>query len=227
MNEARFSELVNLYFDQEIAPEAIESLRDELARCPARRREFEARYRLHQGMRVALAEGAVKGEQRRARAARQTVQVARWAALLLGSGLAACVTLAVLVLRPAFQAPPSLSSVEPLEALEPLARTDLERFVATRTAPVAADARADGRLAAWRLFNAPAAIASPPLGGTAPERVTARQAAVQRTSDTLGLPPARAPLPHSPVFELLPRSGPGAGVPQRWPSGFRASLANF
>ena len=42
MNEAKFSELVNLYVDQEISAQELQCLQQELTLSPARQREFDA-----------------------------------------------------------------------------------------------------------------------------------------------------------------------------------------
>lgn len=47
MNEAKFQELVNLYFDREISAAELVSLNKELAEKADRRREFQSRHRLH------------------------------------------------------------------------------------------------------------------------------------------------------------------------------------
>ena len=54
MTEDKFSELVNLYLDQEISAEDLELLKAELADNSERKVEFQERCRLHQAMRLAM-----------------------------------------------------------------------------------------------------------------------------------------------------------------------------
>lgn len=220
MNEAKFLELANLYFDQEIAPAELEQLRDELARCPARRREFEARYRLHQGMRVALAADVVKNEQRRARAAKKRMQVLRVSAWALGSGLAACLALGVLIFRPVVQKPHRTLSAGQYEVLK---RVDGDRFAAARAAPH------NSLIAELRLMGLTPDMV--PVGRQMQhvdvEAMRQREVSRQRVIERLNQYQAYSAMPETRVFESLPQPLQRQLPAQRWPAGFQSSLASF
>ena len=54
MNNLKFEELINLYFDREISDAELKCLKEELATKVERRREFRARYQLHRATCSAL-----------------------------------------------------------------------------------------------------------------------------------------------------------------------------
>ena len=222
MNEAKFTELVNLYFDQELSSLEIEWLRNELADNPDRRREFEARYRLHQGMRVALAADALKGEQLRARVARKTFHAAGLAAWVFGSGVAACVTLGILVLRPALQ---DTAGDATADGGAEMARVDMDRFAATRAA---GEARRGSLISELRLMGLTPEMA--PVGRQLRtvdvEALRQREARRLRMIERINQYKAYSAMPEPQLFESLGRSTRETPA-QRWPAGFRSSLASF
>jgi hypothetical protein len=223
MNEAKFTELVNLYFDHELSPRELEWLRDELAANPDRRREFEARYRLNQGMRVALAADALKDEQLRARAARKTFHAAGLAAWVVGSGIAACVTLGVLVLRPALQEQGSAAGAD---AFAEVARADMDHFAAARAA---GDARHGSLVAELRLMGLTPEMVpvERQLHTVDVEALRQREARRQRVIEGINQYQAYSAMPETPVLESLPQPMQRRSPAQRWPAGFHSSLASF
>ncbi len=222
MNEAQFTELVNSYFDQELSSREVEWLGDELAGNPDRRREFEARYRLHQGMRVALAADALKVEQLRARAVRKTFHAARLGVWVLGSGVAACVTLGVLVLSPALQ---EAAGDVTADGGAEMARVDMDRFAATRAA---GEARRGSLISELRLMGLTPEMA--PVGrqlrNVDVEAMRQRQASRKRVIDRIDQYKAYSAMPESQLFESLGRPTRESAA-QRWPAGFHSSLASF
>lgn len=105
MNESKFEELVNLYFDREISDVELECLKKELAARAGRRREFQLRYRLHQATCSALlAETITLSEEREGVSIAQTTGRSRYTpSLMLGLGMAACflvlLTTSILIMR--------------------------------------------------------------------------------------------------------------------------------
>lgn len=123
MTDERFTELVNLYFDQEISAENLKQLKSEIAACPDRKRAFTERCRLHKAMRVALnpedprsrrsspspssrrsclKSCASTGVSRYEESLR-TSTVAQFPGWMLASGLAASVAIGMMLLPPVFR----------------------------------------------------------------------------------------------------------------------------
>ncbi len=170
MTEEKFTELVNLYLDKEISAEDRELLQSELAADPQREAAFNERVRLHRATRMALSpesrrrrspQGQRKSSGQRSRRSRGSKssrsetrirrvdeQVAvpavshfpRW---MLGSGLAASLLLAALLLPGVFRdtvdvaSQPELVGVSQAELdavedpLDQVARSELLRFASS------------------------------------------------------------------------------------------------
>jgi hypothetical protein len=222
MNEAKFTELVNLYFDREISSAEIELLRESLAACPDRKCEFEARYRLHQAMRMAVAPEALEVAQFRELVAKKTTRASRLTVWVLGSGIAACVTFGVVLLRPVIQ---ESSSVATAEELTEVARSDMARFAATRGAT---EARRGSLASEWRLMGLTPdmAPAERQLSGVDVEALRQREARRQREIDRMNQYKAYSMMPEPQLFESLQRPDRESQT-QRWPAGFQSSLASF
>ena len=89
MNETKFKELVNLYFDREISAAELLSLKKELAEKTDRRREFQSRYRLHRATCSALSLEDNEMPEQTASARRYLLPI------LSGLGIAACLLFAL------------------------------------------------------------------------------------------------------------------------------------
>ena len=91
MNESKFKELVNLYFDREISAAELECLKQELATRADRRREFQARYRLHRAICTALhSENPQASPIRAVSTDCKNVKDSWMPKILFGLGVAAC-----------------------------------------------------------------------------------------------------------------------------------------
>lgn len=223
MNEAKFTELVNLYFDREISSTEIELLREELAACPTRKCEFEARYRLHQAMRMAVAPQALEVAQFRELAAKKTTRASRLTIWVLGTGVAACVSVAFVLLRPVIRESSSVATAgEPTE----VARSDLERFAATQDA---SESRRGSLASQLRLMGLTPEIApvEHQLSSVDVEALRQREARRQHEIDRINQYKAYSAMPEQRLFESLERPTRESQAQQRLPAGFQSSLASF
>lgn len=223
MNDARFTELVNLYFDQEITSGELELLREALADSPTRKCEFEARYRLHQAMQMAVAPQAREFDQFRELVAKKTTRASRLTVWVLGSGVAACVTFGVVLLRPVLQEPSSVASTEELTDVD---RSDMARFAATqaRTELRRGSLASELRLMGLTPEMAPA---ERELSGVDVEALRQREARRLDEIDRINQYKAYSAMPEPQLFESLEQNPARESQAQRWPTGFKASLANF
>jgi hypothetical protein len=229
MNEEKFAELVNLYFDSEISSADFEWLQQELASNPTRKREFEARYRLHQAMRMALNPDAIAVSQSDGFGDFKVSQVARLSAWILGSGLAACLSIGFVLLMPMISgssAAVALSAeANAAEELPELEKSDMERFAAVQRDTV----RRRGSLAAQlRLLGLKPEMAPQErqLSGVDLVALRQREELRRREIDQIDQFKAFAPIPAPRLFESLERPV-RVEQSQRWPAGFKASLASF
>jgi hypothetical protein len=222
MNEAKFTELVNLYFDREISSGEVELLREALAASPDRKREFEARYRLHQAMRMAVAPEAQEVAQFRELIAEKTTRASRLTAWVLGSGVAACVTFGVVLFRPVLQESSSLATAEELTEV---ARSDMKRFAATQEP---AQSRRGSLASELRLMGLTPemAPAKRQLSGVDVEALRQREARRQLEIERINQYKAYSAMPEPRLFESLERPAREPQT-QRWPAGFQSSLASF
>lgn len=103
MNESKFEELVNLYFDREISGAELECLKKELAARADRRREFQLRYRLHQATCSALSTETILFPRKSESIGQATGRSRHTSSLMLGLGMAACflvlLTTSILIMR--------------------------------------------------------------------------------------------------------------------------------
>lgn len=161
MTDEKFTELVNLYFDKEISAEGLRRLTAEIAACPERKRAFAERCRLDKAMRLALAprrQGSRRTSSRRrfrSRSASAATRLShveasarsssgrgaslpRW---VLGSGMAASLVIAAILLTPVFRdtvapgAQPALVGLDQEELQDPLAslgNSELRRYAAAQ-----------------------------------------------------------------------------------------------
>jgi len=223
MKESKFTELVNLYFDQEISSVEIELLREELAVCPARKAEFESRYRLHQAMRIAVAPEALEVAEFRLLAAKKTSQASRLTAWVLGFGIATCVTAAFVLLRPVIR---EASSVASVGELTEMLQSDMKRFAATQGA---AGSRRGSLASQLRLMGLTPGLAplEPQLSSVDVEALLQRETRRQREIDRINQYQAYSAIPEQRLFQPLPQAARELQPQQRWPAGFQSSLASF
>ena len=223
MKESKFTELVNLYFDQEISSVEIELLREELAVCPARKAEFESRYRLHQAMRIAVAPEALEVAEFRVLAAKKTSQASRLTAWLLGFGIATCMTTAFVLLRPVIR---EASSVASVGELTEMLQSDMKRFAATQGT---AGSRRGSLASQLRLMGLTPGLAplEPQLSSVDVEALLQRETRRQREIDRINQYQAYSAMPEQRLFQPLPQAARELQSQQRWPAGFQSSLASF
>ena len=128
MNDSKFTELVNAYFDREITFAELECLRKELAANSERRHEFEIRYRLHKAMCAALSVDGIKTT----RHDKLIFQKADWTNIfvgLFGFGIAACVAVSLILSVSIFR---ETNSKLQLSNRDLLNRSEIERYVENR-----------------------------------------------------------------------------------------------
>ncbi|MBT4757364.1 MAG: hypothetical protein HOO08_03110 [Opitutae bacterium] len=223
MNESKFTELVNLYFDQEISSVEIESLREELAVCPARKAEFASRYRLHQAICIAVAPEASRVAELRVLTAKKTSQASRLTLWLLGFGIAGCVSVAFVLFSPVIR---EASSVAPSEELAEVLQSDMKCFAATQGA---GGSRRGSLASQLRLMGLTPALAplKPQLSTVDVEALLQREASRQREIDRLSQYQAYSAMPEQRLFEPLPQAARVLQSPQLRPAVFQSSLARF
>jgi hypothetical protein len=228
MKEAKFTELVNLYFDREISSVEIELLREELAGCPARKAELESRFQLHRAMCIAVAPEALKVAEFRVLAAKKTSQASRLTAWLLGCGIAASVGAAFVLLNPVIREASSVASAEKhTEMLQiEMLQSDMKRFAATQGT---ADSRRGSLASQLRLMGLTPALAplEPQLSTVDVEALLQREARRQHQIDRINQYQAYSVMPEQPLFEPLPQSDWESQPQQQWSAGFQSSLASF
>lgn len=223
MKESKFTELVNLYLDQEISSVEIELLREELAVCPARKAELESRYRLHQAMRIAVAPEAAKEAELRVLTVKKASQASRLTAWLLSFGIAACVCAAFVLFRPVIR---EASSVAPGEELTEILQSDMKRFAATQGA---GESRRGSLASQLRLMGLTPALSplKPQLSTVDVEALLQREARRQREIDRINQYQAYSAMPEQRLFEPSPHAARELQSPQRQPAVFQSSLASF
>jgi uncharacterized membrane protein YciS (DUF1049 family) len=223
MNNAKFTELVNLYFDREITSGDLEWLQQELAANPARKREFDARFRLHQAMRMAVASEAEQVTKFRELAARKATQASRLTALVFGSGLAACAVVGFIILNPVIRESDAVASADEIAGLE---RSDMQRFA---VAQVQSESRRGSLASHLRLLGLTPnmAPADRQLSGVDHEALRQREAHRQYEIDRINQFKDFLAMPEPRLFESLNDDSVRAAHPQRWPAGFKSSLASF
>ena len=223
MKESKFTELVNLYFDREISPAEIEMLREELAVCPARKAEFESRYRLHQAMRIAVAPEALKVAEFGILAAKKTSQASRLTAWVLGFGIATCMTTAFVLLRPVIR---EASSVASAGELTEMRQSDMKRFAATQGT---AGSRRGSLASQLRLMGLTPELVplEPQLSSVDVEALLQRETRRQREIDRINQYRAYSAMSEQRLFEPLPSPTREWQPQQRWPAGFQSSLVSF
>ena len=223
MNESKFTELVNLYFDQEISSIEIELLREELAASPARKSEFEARYHLHQAMRMAVAPQALEVAQFRELTAKKTTRASHLTIWVLGSGVAACVSVGFVLLRPVIR---ESSSVVAVEEFTEMARSDMDRYAATQGT---GETRRGSLTSQLRLMGLTPEMApvERQLSSVDVEALRQREARRQHEIDRMNQYKAYSAMPEAQLFESLEHPVVRESQAPRWPSGFQSSLASF
>ena len=223
MNDTEFSELVNLYFDREITSGDLEWLQQELAANPARKREFEARFRLHQAMRMAVAPEVEQVAKFRELGARKASQASRLTVLVFGSGIAACAAVGFVLLNPVLRESEAVATTEEISGLE---RSDMQRFAATQVVP---ESRRGSLVSHLRLLGLTPEMAPDErqLSGVDHEALRQREARRQYEIDRINQFKAFSAMPEPRLFESLDDRSIQETQTQRWPAGFKSSLASF
>jgi hypothetical protein len=262
MTEDQFTELVNLYLDKEISEEQLERLKSECETNANRKEAFRERCRLHEAMRLALnpemGRSPGRRHRSRSRSARPgngprsgqrhatgdrrsaerrepvgSVQFPRW---ILGSGIAASVMVAALVLPSFFRdtthraSQPELVGVtdtqlverDPLDAI---GKAELRRFASiqeqreiNRSASLVAQMRLLGL--SPDLTPEEKELREVSLAAVEAPRRSISQAEMLRQIQEL----RAMPEPH---LIHLGADTRRASSPPSWPGGFQASLASF
>ncbi len=221
MNNAQFTELVNMYFDREISTVEIDLLRAALRGSEQRRAEFEVRYRLHQAMQMALEPEVRKVEKSRELLAESKLRASRTTVCVLSSGLAACLLLGVTFFHPAITEPSVLASGEEISEVD---HTDIKRYAALREA---IKSRRGSLASQFRLMGLTPDIAPEvrELNRVDLEAMRHREAIRQLEIDRINQYKAYSTLSDPRLLETL---NPMIAPPKtRWPAGFHSSLVSF
>jgi hypothetical protein len=222
MNDATFTELVNLYLDQEITSGEIKLLREALAASPTRKAEFEARYRLHRAMRMAVASEAEEAALFRDLAIKKTTQASRLTIWVLGSGVAACATMGFVLLRPVILESNVIASASELVDVSGI---DSARFAANQ----AAGAPARGSLTSQlRLMGLTPEMAPSErqLSSVDVEAQQQREARRRSEIERMNQYKDYSAMPDPQLFDLIEQTTRETQN-QTWPAGFQSSLASF
>lgn len=141
MTEEKFTELVNLYLDQEISAEDLELLKEELSSKPERQHALEERVRIEKAMRMAFGctrEVDTEGLCNPTVSTPETkvIRFPRWA---IGSSLAASLLLAAVLIPQAIQkstseSQASLAATESVNAdpLDRVGKSEYQRYAAAK-----------------------------------------------------------------------------------------------
>jgi hypothetical protein len=223
MNDAKFTELVNLYFDREITSGDLEWLQQELAANPTRKREFEARFRLHKAMRMAVAPEVEEVARFSELGARKATRASRLTALVFGSGIAACAAVGFVLLKPVIRESEAVTTTDDIPGM---ARSDMQRFAATQGLP---KSRRGSLASHLRLLGLTPemAPAERQLSGVDHEALRQREVRRQYEIDRINQFKAFSAMPEPRLFESLDDSPTRETQTQRWPTGFKSSLASF
>ena len=223
MSDTEFLELVNSYFDREITSADLRWLQQELAANPARKREFDARFRLHQAMRMAVASEVEQVAELRELGARKTAQASRLTALVFGSGVAACAAVGFVLFKPVLREPQALATEGEISELE---RSDVERYAATQSVH---ESRRGSLASHLRLLGLTPEMAPDGrhLRGVDHEALRRREARRQYEIDRINQFKDFSAMPEPRLFESLDDSSSRDVHPQGWPAGFKSSLASF
>lgn len=221
MNESKFEELTNLYFDREISADELKCLKDELAANADRRREFQFRFRLHKATCSALScENAALSEQSSERPANDRPK--HLPSLALGFGMAACFLV--------------LLATSIFFMREPLDNADT--FVAELSNPAdelsyaenqEADSQFQGSLSSkLRLAGLTPDISSfnQQLSRVDTEALNRRQAHLQDVIKRVNRYQTYSAIPETQLVESFERNYETSSD-SYWPTGFKSSLASF
>lgn len=234
MTEERFTELVNLYLDQEISECSLRELECELATNPERKSEFRARCQLHQAMRLVLdpdAPVANNGDRRSDQTPSKSVPFVRW---FLGTGLAASFAVGIVLMVPELRNEAAAGSQSRMgraaggefsegDPLDSVGRVEFRRYATVRAE----------RSSNWRASLA----AELRLLGLRPE-VAPREKELRRIDlaavqvadserDPVRLLEEIQRIEAVPTPRILRIEAEPMEPASRWPSGFQSSLASF
>lgn len=222
MNESKFEELVNLYFDQEISAAELECLKKELATKVDRRREFQSRYRLHQATCSALSPGNVKISEPVVFTAQKTYKRRYIPSIMSGIGLAACLLVvfatSILVTRePASNVDTFVAeTLDSSDELQYVENQDLElQFQGSLSSQL--------RLAGLTPDLAPS---NQQLSRVDADALRQREAHLQNVIEKINRYKMYSAMPEQRLIEPFERTYE-APSSNHWPSGFKSSLASF
>ena len=258
MTDAQFTELVNLYLDKEISADDLKLLKDELASDPERKRAFAERCKLHQAMRLAMNPKQKSGRSssrhksrsgsrsrsrqfssrsdtrfRRVDEKVESKGVSHFPRWLLGSGIAASILIAFILLPPVFRDTTSAASQPELvgvtkeellkkDPLDTIGKSELRRFANVRQQRLAQQHTslvAQMRLLGLRPELTPQEKQLQEVSLAAvqrPERRISQAELFQRIQELRAIPEQQL---------LKIEETPSASA--RWPGGFGTSLVSF
>ena len=223
MNESKFEELVNLYFDREISGVELEYLKKELVARADRKREFQIRYRLHQATCSALSTEMVTVSEEGAAIAQATGRSRYTSSLMLSLGMAACflvlLTTSILIMRESASnqdifiaetsnTPGEVRSIENQE-------TDL---------PLQGSLSSQLRLAGLTPDLVPS---NQKLSRVDTEALRQRAANLQGMIKQIDRYKLYSAMPEQPLVESLDRTYETSNTSWSMPTGFKSSLASF
>lgn len=222
MNEIKFTELVNAYFDREITDAELASLRQELATNAKRRQEFKTRYYLHKATRAALSVESVSKVKLNESAFAQEGDGTNFSGWFLGFGMAACIMLSFFLSVSLFN---ESTDVEPqFSSKDSLNESDIERYVESQMSRE----QLRGSLASHlRLVGLTPDIAppKPQLGEVDMESL--RQSEMRRQRAIERINPYKAYSVHSKLQSDESLRYSNTGNNQYQTAGFKSSLASF
>lgn len=222
MNETKFTELVNAYFDREITDAELASLRQELTANAKRRQEFKTRYYLHKATRAALSVESVSNVKLNESAVAQGSDGTDFPGWFLGFGIAACVMLSFFLSVSLFNEPARVESQ--FSGKNPLTDSDIERYVENQMSRE----QLRGSLASQlRLVGLTPDIApsKPQLGEVDMESLLQSELRRQRAIDRIN--PYKVYSAHSKLQSDESLRYPNEGNNQYQTAGFKSSLASF
>jgi hypothetical protein len=234
MTDEKFTELVNLYFDNEIASVDLAWLQEELASNTTRKREFEERHLLHQAMRMALNPCGFETHPH-AQPEQQDLSLPCWKiASGIASGMAACLAFGLALLAPILLNPTAgltdqSLALQAVESEVPLAfgKTAVARYSAVRNV---AQRNRCSLTAQLRLLGLQPAMTpqDQQLHGVDIAALQRGNLARSREAELINRFNQTSTMPEPQFFEIADRPTKfEQNHNAHWPSGFGTSLASF
>ena len=219
MNESKFEELVNLYFDREISAAELARLKKELADNEDRRNAFQMRYQLHKATCVALSS---ESDERVATASVSDRYRIRHSSFL-GFGIAACLLFvfatSLLVTR---------DSADDVERYTVEARDLSGRALYSENQEP--ETQSQGSLSSQlRLAGLTPEItpANQSFSRVDAEALRQREARLQDAIEQIDRYKVYSAMPEPQLIRSLERTYSTSSSSSNWPTGFKSSLASF